>query len=223
MHVSSVCDWFPEFKSLSEAAQTETARLEIIRIGRERAFVEIAKRLNCEAIITGESSTVLATRLIEFTCTGRGFSLPFEAPGCFSSTERNGLVRIQPMADTGRKEISLLCHYLNLENTSLVPSRQPDFDLPPSIQSVTEEFITQLEADFPATVSTVTRTAEKITTAASSALPSCQLCSMPVDLGHAEWLANATTLPYRENSQSSECHLCYCYACTVTLREAKGK
>lgn len=85
------------------------------------------------------------------------------------------------------------------------------------------DFVTQLQNDFPSTVSTITRTVSKLDTGATSASERCRLCFNFMQSGSHEW--NATHTIYTlESGEAKDGKLNYtdlCYSCLTIQKEIK--
>ncbi|CAG8644177.1 19498_t:CDS:10, partial [Dentiscutata erythropus] len=111
----------------------------------------------CTKLLLGDCSTRLSIKIISFTSKGRGFSLPLDISGLNSY-----VTIVRPMKDMLSKEIGIYNKFQGFETTitnsltSMMPQKA-------SIDRLTEEFVVKLERDFPSTVSTISRTAAKLT------------------------------------------------------------
>ncbi|RUP51151.1 hypothetical protein BC936DRAFT_149634 [Jimgerdemannia flammicorona] len=101
----------------------------------------------------------------------------------------------------------------------------------------TAEFIVGLDRDFPSTVSTITRTASKLTHAESMNLEqACALCLKPIQLSTKEWRHRITVVTVPSSSTSSPPRSAalpieprmtpdltdhFCYGCQVGLRDMR--
>ncbi|KAJ1336849.1 hypothetical protein BSLG_006952 [Batrachochytrium salamandrivorans] len=123
-----------------------------------------------------DSSTAIAIRVIANTSKGRGLSLPADIG---DSDWHRDVHLLRPMRDILSKEIGIFNHLCKLETVAhtsfatLLPTKT-------SIDRLSQDFIVGLEQDFPATVSTIARTAFKINTDHMTK-KICPLCEGPVD------------------------------------------
>ena len=130
-----------------------------------------AIRYGCESILLGDSATWMAIKVIANTSKGRGISL---AEDISFQTKRQDVIWLRPMRDILAKEIEL---FNNFKQIPSVPhtTLTTGMATKSSINKATTDFILQLEEDFPATVSTVIRTAYKLAPKASSHF-TCFIC-----------------------------------------------
>lgn len=152
---------------------------------------------------------------------------------------------VRPLRDVGMKECAIWAWWCGLR----VVGRERYLGGSQGIGSLTRNFITGLERDYPATVSTIARTCAKLTPKEGSD-GICLLCERPVQHGVQEWksrtsirsyndtpflssgqerpshLANATDRPQHRPEPSPSSHLTphLCYAChtTLTSRSSRG-
>ncbi|KAJ9082487.1 Cytoplasmic tRNA 2-thiolation protein 2, variant 2 [Entomophthora muscae] len=141
---------------------------------RHSLLVHTARESKCSMLLLGDSATRIAIKTISLTSKGRGFSLPFEVAAESSCYE--GLSIIRPMRDNLSKEVALYNHHTQLYHPSIksiLYKTKPKA----SIDRITEEFIAGLDSGFPSTVSTIVRTANKLTPSTNLA-PGiwCPLC-----------------------------------------------
>ncbi|KAK9727632.1 Cytoplasmic tRNA 2-thiolation protein 2, variant 2 [Basidiobolus ranarum] len=142
-----------------------TAKEDMISYLKNKLLIQIAKRENCSIILLGDSSTRIAVKCIAYTSKGRGFSLPYDVAAEIEVEKGVGYLR--PLRDCLTKELGIY-NYLHKLETVFVPTITTGAPIKASIDRLTEEFITSLDRDFPSTVSTVVRTASKLTTSKSS-------------------------------------------------------
>ncbi|KAI8146241.1 hypothetical protein BJV82DRAFT_510110 [Fennellomyces sp. T-0311] len=142
-------------------------------------LVTLAQKEGCSYIFMADSSTRQAIKMIAMTSKGRGYSIPFdigvENDACFPD-----LAILRPMKDMLSKEIGLYNRFMGFEQYVIPPT---DFNTgkpaKTSIERLTEEFITTLDRDFPSTVSTISRTASKLTPLNDMDMSKkCAICSM---------------------------------------------
>ncbi|KAH9247999.1 hypothetical protein BASA81_014374 [Batrachochytrium salamandrivorans] len=135
-----------------------------------------ARKHGCTGLVLGDSSTAIAIRVIANTSKGRGLSLPADIG---DSDWHRDVHLLRPMRDILSKEIGIFNHLCKLETVAhtsfatLLPTKT-------SIDRLSQDFIVGLEQDFPATVSTIARTAFKINTDHMTK-KICPLCEGPVD------------------------------------------
>ncbi|XP_075045126.1 cytoplasmic tRNA 2-thiolation protein 2 [Mixophyes fleayi] len=141
------------------SARTQTARQELLQSLRNHLILHVARTHGYSKVMSGESCTRLADRLLTNISLGRGASLPLDTG--FSDNRYGDVVIIRPMREYSLKEISFYNRFFNVPSVFIptMDTKAPDNS---SIQRLSESFITKLQADFPSTISTVYRTSEKL-------------------------------------------------------------
>ncbi|GAB5591084.1 Cytoplasmic tRNA 2-thiolation protein 2 [Umbelopsis nana] len=122
-----------------------------------------AQMEKCDFIFLGESSTRQAIKMIAMTSKGRGYSAALDV-GTENAITYKGLAVVRPMKDMLAKEIAVYNRNHNIDKF-VIPTTNwsTKTAAKSSIERLTEEFIAGLDRDFPSTVSTVSRTASKLT------------------------------------------------------------
>ncbi|KAM3917939.1 cytoplasmic tRNA 2-thiolation protein 2 [Leptodactylus fuscus] len=140
-------------------ARTLTAKLELLQCLRSHLIMIVALTCGYPKVMTGESCTRLATRLLSNISLGRGAFLPLDTG--FSDDRYGNVITVRPMREYSLKEISFYNRLFNVPSVFIptLETKAPDNS---SIQHLSESFITKLQADFPSTVSTMYRTSEKL-------------------------------------------------------------
>jgi cytoplasmic tRNA 2-thiolation protein 2 len=116
----------------------------------------MAKKNSYPVLCLGDSSTKAAIDVISYTCKGRGSSIPLDVGN--ESVLIDGVVMIKPGKTLLRQEFIQYNKYLNLES---IPDKELD-DISKSIDLISESFISDLQKNFPSTVTTVVSTANKL-------------------------------------------------------------
>lgn len=75
---------------------------------------------NVSHVLSGETSTREAQRVISATATGRGWALPLELSGSFRlhTPEDQSIVRLKPMKEINLKEAAIYCHLRKLRTVN---------------------------------------------------------------------------------------------------------
>nr|CAD7256334.1 unnamed protein product [Timema shepardi] len=89
------------------------------------------------------------------------------------------------MRDFTNKEVAFYNFFNKLEPL-VISSLGTKADTQANIQKLTEKFVTDLQDNFPATVSTVFRTGEKLSGQSGISNGRCHLCQAPLDTAHIE-------------------------------------
>jgi len=166
-----------------------SAREDFINTVRRRAIVDGAKLLGCSKAFTGENSTKISIDLLAGVSLGKGVNLAHETG--FRDT-RDAVMILRPLRDVSGKELAVYAQFHGLKF-----SPDPNFgtgkDSLFSIRKLTEDFLVGLQADFPATLSTVFRTGDKLQVDTDIELETCILCGGPLDTGVDEHCALQAT------------------------------
>jgi hypothetical protein len=129
-----------------------------------------AIRLKASCLMTGETSTRMAIRILDSVGKGRGHKLPVEQ----GSIRWNGLFILRPLKDVGAKEVTLYSRGKELESSipldivasqllaNGVRSQDGANGDKASMARLTESLIHLLERNVPSTVSTVNKVGEKL-------------------------------------------------------------
>eukprot|EP00112_Aurelia_sp_Birch-Aquarium-sp1_P006914 Seg1755.4 transcript_id=Seg1755.4/GoldUCD/mRNA.D3Y31 product="Cytoplasmic tRNA 2-thiolation protein 2-B" protein_id=Seg1755.4/GoldUCD/D3Y31 len=171
-----------------------TAKQDLLHCLRSRLLGIHAKEKGCTKIIVAETSTSLSIKLLSNIAQGRGGSLPFDVA---VNDSRDDEIRvIRPMRELTSKEVAF---YNRLSNIEPIVTEGLDTKVAQnaSLQRQTEAFVTNLQADFPSTVSTIFRTGDKLTLneELKSTEETCVMCQTPiVDNGSSSVHANKTKI-----------------------------
>ncbi|ORZ22640.1 hypothetical protein BCR42DRAFT_319838 [Absidia repens] len=142
-------------------------------------LLAIAKQERCDYIFMADSSTRQAIKMISKISNGRGYSIPMdvglEVDSCFKD-----VVILRPMKDMLAKEMGMYNRLHGVDHDVTAPFNWGTY-MPPksSIERLTEDFIVGLDRDFPSTVSTISRTASKLTPHSNiDYSKTCAICQM---------------------------------------------
>ncbi|KAI7857441.1 hypothetical protein BDC45DRAFT_544229 [Circinella umbellata] len=177
--LNSETDRIDRLRELFNGINKNTAKEDLYWHIKMTMLVTLAKKEGCSYIFMGDTATRQAIKMISMTGKGRGYSIPFDI-GVENDTTFPGLTILRPMKDMLSKEIGLYNRFKDLEEYVIPPT---DFNTgkpaKSSIERLTEEFITTLDRDFPSTVSTISRTASKLTPLNDVDLSKkCAICNM---------------------------------------------
>ncbi|KAL3268076.1 hypothetical protein HHI36_007205 [Cryptolaemus montrouzieri] len=126
-------------------------------INKRKILIDVAKKLNCKFIFTPEISTDIASQLLSNVALGRGSHIPLDTGFCDTRDEHVTILR--PLRVFDIKELALYNYFNNLEPVTIPENVK---DAQKSVQSLIENFVTKLQSDFPATVTTVLKTGDKL-------------------------------------------------------------
>lgn len=145
---------------------------------RTQLMAVAAKQLGFSKILTAESSTRLAVRILSDVAQGRGSQLSLDTG---ISDERNPSVMfMRPVRELNAKELAI---YNNLFGVTSVfmPKLTTKTVMTTSIERLSETFVTGLQADFPSTVSNIVRTSAKLGAPDVKRSDKCSFCQSPLD------------------------------------------
>ncbi|NXB37837.1 CTU2 protein, partial [Eulacestoma nigropectus] len=170
-----------------EAAGTATAREELLQMLRTHLIVQTARDRGYAKVMTGESLTRVAVKLLTNLSLGRGAFLAVDTG--FTDQRHGDVMVVRPMRDYTAKEIAFYNHFFSVP-TVIVPPLFTKRREKPSIHQLVERFLLGLQEEFPSTISTVYRTGEKLSpepAKASSESQRCLLCLCGLDTDGGEW------------------------------------
>uniref|UniRef100_A0A8C5T0N8 Cytoplasmic tRNA 2-thiolation protein 2 n=1 Tax=Malurus cyaneus samueli TaxID=2593467 RepID=A0A8C5T0N8_9PASS len=165
-----------------EAAGTATAREELLQMLRTHLIVQTARNRGYTKVMTGESLTRVAIKLLTNLSLGRGAFLAVDTG--FRDQRHGDVMVVRPMRDYTAKEIAFYNHFFGVP-TVIVPPLFTKRREKLSIHQLIERFLLGLQEEFPATISTVYRTGEKLSpepAKASSESQRCLLCLCGLDI-----------------------------------------
>ncbi|NXT53889.1 CTU2 protein, partial [Pluvianellus socialis] len=175
-----------ELLQLFEAVETSTAREELLQMLRTHLIVQTARTKGYAKVMTGESCTRVAIKLLTNLALGRGAFLAVDTG--FVDNRHGDVMVVRPMREYMAKEIAFYNHFFDVPTviTPPLPTKRRE---KPSIHHLIERFLVGLQEDFPSTISTVYRTGEKLSPApakASSESQRCLLCLCALDIAGGE-------------------------------------
>lgn len=168
-----------QLKKLITSVQSLTGKIDLLHKVRNQLLLKIAKKLKCSKIFSADTAHHLAVKLLSNVALGRGAQLPLDVGFC--DTRDPDVMLVRPMRDFMKKEVVFYNIFNKLESV-FVPSLGTKMNPHASIQNLTETFVTDLQEDFPATVSTIFRTGDKLSMGSSTSQDECcVLCQAPMD------------------------------------------
>ncbi|NXL67467.1 CTU2 protein, partial [Chordeiles acutipennis] len=176
-----------ELLRLFEAVETSTAREELLQMLRTHLILQTARTRGYTKVMTGESCTRVAIKLLTNLALGRGAFLAVDTG--FVDDRHGDVMVVRPMREYTAKEIAFYNHFFSVPTviTPALPTKRRE---KPSIHRLIERFLLGLQEDFPSTISTVYRTGEKLSPApakASCESQRCLLCLCALDIAGGEW------------------------------------
>ncbi|XP_032467913.1 cytoplasmic tRNA 2-thiolation protein 2 isoform X1 [Phocoena sinus] len=186
---------------LFNSVKTLTAKEELLQTLRTHLILHVARTHGYSKVMTGDSCTRLAVKLMTSLALGRGAFLAWDTG--FSDERHGDVVVVRPMREHTLKEVAFYNRLFAVPSvfTPAVDTKAPE---KASIHRLMEAFILRLQAQFPSTVSTVYRTSEKLVKAprdgcaAGSPGPRCLLCMCVLDVDTAD---SATAFGAQTSSQ----------------------
>ncbi|XP_039082806.1 cytoplasmic tRNA 2-thiolation protein 2 isoform X2 [Hyaena hyaena] len=164
------------------SVKTLTAKEELLHTLRTHLILHVARTHGYSKVMTGDSCTRLAIKLMTSLALGRGAFLAWDTG--FSDERHGDVVVVRPMRDHTLKEVAFYNRLFAVPSvfTPAIDTKAPE---KASIHRLMESFLLRLQAQFPSTVSTVYRTSEKLVKAprdGCAAGPRCLLCLCTLDV-----------------------------------------
>ncbi|NXI34088.1 CTU2 protein, partial [Galbula dea] len=175
-----------ELLRLFEAVETATAREELLQMLRTHLILQTARSRGYVKVMTGESCTRVAVKLLTNLALGRGAFLAVDTG--FTDNRHGDVMVVRPMREYMAKEIAFYNHFFDVP-TVIAPPLPTKRREKPSVHRLIERFLVGLQEDFPSTISTVYRTGEKMSPApakASCESERCLLCLCALDIAGEE-------------------------------------
>ncbi|XP_005415212.1 PREDICTED: cytoplasmic tRNA 2-thiolation protein 2-like isoform X1 [Chinchilla lanigera] len=174
---------------LFESVRTLTAKEELLQTLRSHLILHVARAHGYSKVMTGDSCTRLAIKLMTNLALGRGAFLAWDTG--FSDERHGDVVVVRPMRDHTLKEVAFYNRLFAVPSvfTPAVDTKAPE---KASIHRLMEAFVLRLQVQFPSTVSTVYRTSEKLVKAPREGCaggpegPRCLLCLCTLDIDTAD-------------------------------------
>ncbi|XP_067158464.1 cytoplasmic tRNA 2-thiolation protein 2 [Apteryx mantelli] len=194
-----------ELLQLFEAAETLTAKEELLQMLRTHLILHTARTQGYTKVMMGDSCTRVAVKLLTNLALGRGAFLAMDTG--FMDSRHGDVAVVRPMREYMAKEIAFYNHFFGV-STVITPALRAKRREKTSIHRLMEDFLLGLQAEFPSTISTVYRTGEKLSTAPAEASSEpgaepqrCLLCLCALDTLAEEDLALEPTLIAEEAAQ----------------------
>nr|XP_026257630.1 cytoplasmic tRNA 2-thiolation protein 2 isoform X5 [Urocitellus parryii] len=145
---------------LFDSVRTLTAKEELLQTLRTHLILHVARVHGYSKVMTGDSCTRLAIKLMTNLALGRGAFLAWDTG--FSDERHGDVVVVRPMRDHTLKEVAFYNRLFAVPSifTPAIDTKAPE---KASIHRLMEAFILRLQTQFPSTISTVYRTSEKLT------------------------------------------------------------
>ncbi|XP_018576024.1 cytoplasmic tRNA 2-thiolation protein 2 [Anoplophora glabripennis] len=218
-----------KLQSVLDKKTSKTNSNDLIKLFKRQLLVDAAKSLDCKFVFTPEISVDIASNLLTNISLGRGCHVPIDTGFC---DDRDDVKLLRPLRLFDMKELALYNKFNGLEPLSI-----PYFEVNPyaSVQDLMIKFVNDLQQNFPATITTIMKTGDKLSldkgitdicTLCKGALPkkSSELTSeestsfsrivstKTLDYTHSRQERYQDILGDYESQKVSENG--YCYACT---------
>ena len=169
-----------KLKNLFDATSSMTAKEDLLRTLRGKLLLATARNIGYSKIMFADCASRISVRLLSDISQGRGGDLPYDTG--FSDDRHGDVIFVRPMREFMTKEIGLYNFFHNVE-TVLIPTLGTMSHSHTSIDRLTEDFVSGLQADFPFTVSTIFRTGDKLSVKeVSEDVAACALCGVPMSV-----------------------------------------
>ncbi|KMQ91085.1 fatty-acid amide hydrolase 2, partial [Lasius niger] len=157
-----------------------TSRTDLLNQLRRRLLVSAARKLSCNKVFVADSAMDIATKALGDICLGRGAQLSTLANFCDARCA--DIKILKPLRNFTQQELIYYSEHYEIKSVKL---REFNVTTPAtSIQALAHNFTAGLESQFSGTVSTIFRTAEKISpriNAQQNAEDNCVLCDARLD------------------------------------------
>ena len=169
-----------KLKNLFDTTSSMTAKEDLLRTLRSKLLLATARNIGYSKIMFADCASRISVRLLSDISQGRGGDLPYDTG--FSDGRHGDVIFVRPMREFMTKEIALYNFFNNVE-TLLIPTLGTMSHSHASIDRLTEDFVSGLQADFPFTVSTIFRTGDKLSVKeVSEDVTACALCGIPMSV-----------------------------------------
>lgn len=166
-----------------------TNKRDILKIYKKTILIEAAKHLGCKVVFTPELGIDIASQLLTNVSLGRGIHLALDVGICDNRDEDVKIVR--PLRHFEIKELAMYNHFNRLE---VVAKKEKLENIYSSVQSLMKNFVGGLQNNFPATITTIVRTGDKLAMEKSlEDNPRCVLCRGPQENRNEELTSAEST------------------------------
>lgn len=208
-------------RAILDNLSNDTSRIDLLNQLRRRLLISAARKLDCNKVFLADSAMEIATKVLGDICLGRGAQLSTLANFCDT---RADIKILKPLRNFTQQELIYYSEHYKIKSIKL---RESNVTTPAtSIQALARNFTADLESQFSGTISTIFRTAEKISPRISSqqnAEDNCVLCDARLDTSSNEEVSavraievsklissniEIKTSSNKENGQSNYTSLC---------------
>ncbi|XP_013191193.1 cytoplasmic tRNA 2-thiolation protein 2 [Amyelois transitella] len=208
-----------------------TAQIDFLAKIKRKLFIRVAQKLECKFIFSAETTTTLAHHLLSNIATGRGSQVQNDIG---FSDNRDTIKILRPIKDITKEELT---HYVHVKALKVIHNQETERK--DSLQSIISAFVTDLQVNFPATVSTICKTADKIGNHHHKT-NKCEICESDLDMENSQLSAleatsfsriisimepqhrNRDNITNKNSSLFPYIHKFLCYGCSRNLSEASN-
>lgn len=166
-------------KQTLASMKSVSAKEDLIRSLRHNILLETARHYGYSKVMLGDCGTRLAVRLLTDIATGRGSHAAMET--AFADKRHEDVMFVRPMRDFSSKEVAMYNSMHGVEMV-VIQALTTKASAGASIEHLTESFVTGLQTDYPATVSNIMRTGEKLDANVDRKVDRyCAMCQTPLD------------------------------------------
>uniref|UniRef100_L7M1D3 Cytoplasmic tRNA 2-thiolation protein 2 n=1 Tax=Rhipicephalus pulchellus TaxID=72859 RepID=L7M1D3_RHIPC len=228
------------FAAACQSFKTLTDRESFYRLCLRRLLLRLARDNGFLKVFTAETGTSLAATLLTTIALGRGAQLREEVG--FVDDRDPRVLLLRPMREFSSEEVQLFNEHCNVRfRAQTAPSAGGESRA--SVFRLTAAFVNGLQENFPATVSTVWRTGDKIESrpralaAGQGSSSRCRMCGSPLDTVDVEPCSavaalqltrDISRLRLEEDAKSTTYDVAdtldvssstFCYACQALVRQ----
>ena len=203
----------PSLQSELNSLDSATFRADLAQIRTTQRIAQEARRLECEGVLWGHTTTALAEKILAETSKGRGFALPSTTQDGASSF---GVNFLYPMRDVLRKEVLTFSILANPPLTDIIAEQAARKTQVSSkaatIDNLMKDYFASVEENYPSIVANVVRTTGKLITPDLDDATKCRICGLPVpnaDRSMPNDIASESDIRHVNNASDEE----ICYGC----------
>ncbi|XP_041975916.1 cytoplasmic tRNA 2-thiolation protein 2 [Aricia agestis] len=152
---------------------SKTTSCDLLAHMKQNLYIQIAKELQCKIIFTAETTTTLAVNLLSDIAIGRGSQIENNIGFCDMKNKDAQILR--PMRDITIEEVETYAAIKGIYFTQSKCASNKN-----SLQSIIQDFVSGLQENFPATLTTICKTADKISSSDSKD-KICMFCKSTFD------------------------------------------
>ncbi|XP_032529215.2 cytoplasmic tRNA 2-thiolation protein 2 [Danaus plexippus] len=213
---------------------TTTTGQDVLTKIKHNLFIRISKQLGCRFVLTAETTTLLAMKLLSSIVIGRGSQVENDIG--FADNRDGNVEILRSMRDITNEEIDI---YLNIKQMCVDPK---DSDQEISLQAAIRDFVLDLQENYPSTISTVCKTADKLGSVnGKNNIKKCHVCQSTINFKDSKLTAveatifsrivssekspeSASDLPFntKDNTMFPYIFDRFCYCCSRNYLETKG-